>query len=212
MKVTSPLFSLDASGSIGGAIVASKWKGRNYMRRLVTPANPRSNPQVANRAMMRFLSQVWGAHVSTLESYWEELAAQGNFSPFNAFVKHNAKRWTQWQYPVALPDTETEPIPATIDTLTAIGGVGQISGTVDQNAADAESFGVAYYLNGTNNTAIAKSDLKVANAGFWGDGDPINVPYAITGLEPGTYYVKAVVLSTGGVASAVKLSAAAVVT
>ncbi|MDZ7721677.1 MAG: hypothetical protein U5R06_02325 [candidate division KSB1 bacterium] len=35
-KVTAPLFSLDASGTIGKAFTFSKWKGRKQLR-----ANPR---------------------------------------------------------------------------------------------------------------------------------------------------------------------------
>lgn len=51
-KVTSPLMSLDASGSVAGAITFSKWKGRNYVRQLVIPANPRTSGQQATRAAL----------------------------------------------------------------------------------------------------------------------------------------------------------------
>lgn len=51
-KVTSPLMSLDASGSIAGALTFSKWKGRNYVRQLVIPANPRTSGQQENRAAL----------------------------------------------------------------------------------------------------------------------------------------------------------------
>jgi len=49
-KVTSPLMSIDASGSIASTIVFSKWKGRNYVRQLVVPANPRSAGQQLARS------------------------------------------------------------------------------------------------------------------------------------------------------------------
>ncbi len=48
-KVTGPLASLDASGQFGKTIVYSKWKGRNYGRLKVTPANPQSNDQAEAR-------------------------------------------------------------------------------------------------------------------------------------------------------------------
>lgn len=51
-KVTSPLMSLDASGSIAGALTFSKWKGRNYVRQLVTPANPQTSGQQEVRAAL----------------------------------------------------------------------------------------------------------------------------------------------------------------
>ena len=31
-KTTGPLFSMDASGKFGGALVFGKWKGRNVVR------------------------------------------------------------------------------------------------------------------------------------------------------------------------------------
>lgn len=55
--VSAPLFSLDASGSVGKTIVYSRWHGRAYVRRLVTPLNPQTADQVAVRNAMRVLSQ-----------------------------------------------------------------------------------------------------------------------------------------------------------
>lgn len=48
-KVTSPLMSLDASGTVADALVFSKWKGRNYVRQHVIPSNPQSTAQQAVR-------------------------------------------------------------------------------------------------------------------------------------------------------------------
>jgi len=45
--------SMDASGAFGGAIVFSKWKGRNTVRQLVTPSNPMSTDQVTARNRIR---------------------------------------------------------------------------------------------------------------------------------------------------------------
>lgn len=51
-KVTAPLLSLDASGSVGNAMVFSKWKGRNYVRVLVTPKNLQSEGQAEVRTIL----------------------------------------------------------------------------------------------------------------------------------------------------------------
>ena len=48
-KVSGPLMSMDASGKFGGALVFSKWKGRNVVRQLVIPGNPNSAGQEAAR-------------------------------------------------------------------------------------------------------------------------------------------------------------------
>lgn len=49
MKSPAPLMSLNPSGSIFGLLTASRWKGRPYLRGLVTPSNPSSAGQIAVR-------------------------------------------------------------------------------------------------------------------------------------------------------------------
>lgn len=44
--------SLDASGSVAGALTFAKWKGRNYVRQLVIPANPRTSGQQTTRSAL----------------------------------------------------------------------------------------------------------------------------------------------------------------
>ena len=48
-KTNGPLFSMDASGKFGGALVYSKWKGRPTVRQLVKPSNPRTAGQETAR-------------------------------------------------------------------------------------------------------------------------------------------------------------------
>jgi hypothetical protein len=56
-KLTGPLFSLEASGTVGRTITYSRWKGRAYSRRRVIPLNPMSANQVASRNLVRAASQ-----------------------------------------------------------------------------------------------------------------------------------------------------------
>lgn len=58
-KTTAPLLSLDASGQIAKTLVASKWKGRQYMRRYVIPANPQTTAQTAQRGRMTAAAARW---------------------------------------------------------------------------------------------------------------------------------------------------------
>ena len=51
-KVTGPLMSLSASGSVGKTLVFSKWGGRPYVRQLVTPMNPKSTDQNSVRSVL----------------------------------------------------------------------------------------------------------------------------------------------------------------
>lgn len=48
-KVTGPLMSMDASGSVGGTLTFSKWVGRSYVRHLVIPSNPQTADQMTVR-------------------------------------------------------------------------------------------------------------------------------------------------------------------
>lgn len=105
-----PLFSLDASGTVGGAIVFSHWKGRNVVRRHAVPANPKSGGQVGVRSMMKFLAQQWSGLTSAEQTTWDTPADGPNISPFNAYVSSGMARFGVYdtpsqEYPVALGDT-----------------------------------------------------------------------------------------------------------
>lgn len=120
--VKGPLFSLDASGSVGNAIVFAKWKGRNYVRRHAIPANPKSVGQVSMRAMLKFLTQSWANLTAGEQADWDTRAAATDISPFNAFVGFNAQRWGRFAFPSQLdPATETG-TPGTILAPTATAG------------------------------------------------------------------------------------------
>lgn len=109
VKVLGPAMSLDASGSLASTIVFSKWKGRNYIRQLVTPANPRSGGQVGMRAMFKFLTQHWKTGLDSAEkATWENRADQLVASPFNAYLSYNQARWRDFNGPSQEdPATET---------------------------------------------------------------------------------------------------------
>lgn len=48
-KVTGPLMSLEASGTIGNALTFSRWVGRPYVRRYTVPGNPQTLIQEVHR-------------------------------------------------------------------------------------------------------------------------------------------------------------------
>lgn len=58
-KITAPFLSFGASGSIAKTIVASKWKGRPYMRQHVIPANPQSVAQTLTRDTFASANDIW---------------------------------------------------------------------------------------------------------------------------------------------------------
>jgi len=84
--------SLDASGTIAGAITFSKWKGRNYVRQTVVPANPRSGLQTGMRSSMKFLTQVYAAIGAGPQGHWKDVADPLAITALNAMVRLNQAR------------------------------------------------------------------------------------------------------------------------
>lgn len=75
-KPVAPLLSFDAAGQLGKTMVYSKWKGRSYVRRYVTPANPNSADQQSTRNVFRASSDIWRDAPALLRAPWN-LFAQG---------------------------------------------------------------------------------------------------------------------------------------
>ena len=144
--VKGPLFSLDASGSIGDAIVFAKWKGRNYVRRHAIPANPKSVGQVSVRVMMKFLTQYWQSLSDAEQADWETRAAATDISPFNAFVGYNAERWGRYAFPSKEDPAGEANTAGTILAPTATAGSRSILLAVPISALD-ENWGVVIHAD-----------------------------------------------------------------
>ena len=92
-----PFHSDDASGKFANCMVASKWKGRSYMRALVTPKNPKTFKQLAIRDVITQASQAWstGATVGavTIDASYKaafDLAALPmQISGFDLYMKNS---------------------------------------------------------------------------------------------------------------------------
>jgi len=91
-KWTSPLFS-DIRNAIGKTAVFSSWKGRGYFREYVIPANPKTNPQKANRAVMTNLVKRFQSLAATPANkvLWNAIAGPWMISGYNIFVKYGRK-------------------------------------------------------------------------------------------------------------------------
>ena len=68
-KVDGPLFSLEARGKIGDAIVFFPWKGRHAVRRWLKPTNPRDIDQKLIRQKMASVGQVIGKILGVSTAY-----------------------------------------------------------------------------------------------------------------------------------------------
>lgn len=88
-KTTAPLLSFGASGQIGQTLVASKWKGRQYMRRYATPTNPNTSSQQEVRGAFQFLNSVYKVAPTDVVDAWAAYAQGQVMTDRNAFIKKN---------------------------------------------------------------------------------------------------------------------------
>lgn len=92
-RTTSPLLSMDASGSVGNSLTFAKWKGRNYVRRWAIPANPRSAAQLSTRAALQYYTALYKANTADVLANFLTEAESMKISPFNAFTKKGILNW-----------------------------------------------------------------------------------------------------------------------
>lgn len=183
VRVQAPALSLEASGSIAGALVFSKWKGRAYVRSLVTPANPKSGGQVGMRSMLKFLSQDWANVSAGNQATWETRADQAVVSPFNSFIGFNQFRWRDFLAPCQHDPPATSDTPATLGALTAVAGVRSITVTQAVTTA-ADGWGILFFRSPTGTFSTAFDNLKAAKK-ISGTDDVIFVD---SPLAAGAYY------------------------
>lgn len=131
--VNGPLFSLEARGAVGRAIVYAKWKGRDYVRKYVVPANPRTLAQQFQRGILEAITQRWAFIEPAHKATWQTLANAHNYSTFNAYCKFNLDAETDGDFPVTTPNGTGTAISASIGGLVATPGVNKIDVTVDIN-------------------------------------------------------------------------------
>jgi len=190
-RVTSPLFSLDASGSVAKSIVYSKWKGRNYVRQHSIPANPKSAAQVAIRAAFAWLGAIWAGIEASVSSSWETLADQSLVSEFNVFCQKNIDRIRQSKGPTQSWPAAEE---ATDYALNAFSG--EVDGsyavlTLGAAADQADIWGAMIYQSTSTGFTPAPTNLaKMVEVDNSGSGDA-SAQATIGPLDAGTYYFRA---------------------
>ena len=121
VRVKGPLFSLEASGTIGGTIVFSRWKGRDYVRRHAIPSNPRSGLQVGVRSVFGFIARDWCNLSDESIADWTAAAAADNITPLNAHIRDavdRARRNLGWRMNTTDPDSTNNGPPENL-TVTA---------------------------------------------------------------------------------------------
>jgi len=126
-KPTGGLLAFDARGSIGKTIVYSTWRGRNYVRRHVFPANPQSPGQDLTRNTFSWLQQVWKEGPTLFQAPWALYAKGQVMTDRNAFGKFNIaalRSETDLANFVFSPGAKGGPA---CSSITVVGAAGQIT-------------------------------------------------------------------------------------
>lgn len=189
MKLTGPMMSMSASGSIGGVLTFATNKGRAYARTLVKPSNPKSNLQNAVRAMFTFLSQIWKTIDPGDQASWQALADQTKISPFNAFVKSNQNSVKTGHYPQANAVASGSAVSGTIDSLGTVGTQRQVALQTNVTGGT-NGWGVIVYRTGPHDASggTAPAGINSEIAVVMPSEDGLVFPID-TKVVPGKWYV-----------------------
>lgn len=85
-RVTGPLFSMSASGTIGKAVTYGTWKGKPWARVWFTPENPQTAGQVNVRTALSIVVAYWQGLPAPDKATWEAAAPQG-MSGYNYMMR-----------------------------------------------------------------------------------------------------------------------------
>ena len=87
-KVSGPLFSMSASGTIGEAVTYGTWKGQPWARVWFKPQNPQTAKQVNVRTALALTVAYWQATLTQAQKDAYEVGAEGQRkSGFNLYVQ-----------------------------------------------------------------------------------------------------------------------------
>lgn len=85
-KVTAPLLSIGARGTVGKTITFASWKGVGYARQRVIPANPNTTGQQATRSVFKVGSDSWKTAPVALTGPWDAFASGRPLTGRNAYL------------------------------------------------------------------------------------------------------------------------------
>lgn len=196
MKLTGPLLSLGASGSIAKTIVMGTYRGIPYARQHVIPANPRTTAQQLTRDVFAALDLQYKYSLALAQAPWKLYSKGKGFYDRNAFIGQNLRvirEEADMALFVASPGANGG---LAGETPTAVGGgaSGEIDATLDfgQAPADWSADSVTFMAFPDRDPSVLPTVFTV-EASEAGPGDvyvpPQTVSHTFTGLTAGGDYI-----------------------
>lgn len=177
-KLNGPLLSFGATGQIGKAMVTGKWRGIDYARQYVVPANPRTTAQQANRTRFALFREMWKLAPSQVRDAFDAFATGRPFLGFNAFVGENNR----------LTNGETDLL-AMLMSPGARGGLppqgvvaaqGSSTGEIDVTVTAPQQLPDGWTIVSANAAAVLQQDPVGIFSGPFVAGEDTSAPYEIT--------------------------------
>lgn len=180
--LTGPLFSLSARGTIGQTLTYATWRGIDYVRQRVVPANPNTTGQQDVRNTFSMLMETWKRAPTLFQAPWTANATGQPFTNRNALVRENVPALqgdADMSDFVWSPGALGGPAPASI---TVTPGVGQL--TVDITAP---ALPTGWTIQAGVAAALDDDDPQTTSFFTITAGEDTTSPYSVvlTGLTAG---------------------------
>lgn len=185
-KPTGGLLAFSARGTVAKTITFASWRGRQYVRQHVIPANPRSLAQTETRDAFSYLSASWKLLPGPFQASWT-LAAKGNpITDRNLWVKANLAllRGAVDNNAMTFGAGAKGGLPVGSHTVTP--GVAQVT-----YAAVPPTLPTGWTVTALHVAVTLREVASATQAIVWFYGTDPTSPYSvnITGLTSGTAYV-----------------------
>ena len=186
-RITGPLLSLSARGTIAKTITYSSWRGLPYVRQRVTPENPNTTEQAKTRNVFSWLVEAWKLAPTLAVTPWDTHALGRPYTGRNKFIGNNV---AVMRGDVNLNDIIGSPgarggLPP--DTMVAATGVGLITVTFGLPAVP-----TGWTLDAAQAACLKDQDPAGAFTGVWVAAEDVAAPVdtvILNGLDTVLYAV-----------------------
>jgi hypothetical protein len=129
-KCKTPLFSPDATASLGGILTWSKTRGGAYVKILRPATTTHSQAQKSVRATTGFCASFFRLLDEPFKEDWSTLARTENITPANSWVRNSQQQRALNKSPRISPLQPTDPAPAAMSNVSAAVGTNLYTATI----------------------------------------------------------------------------------
>jgi len=127
VKLTGPLQSLAATGSIANLLTFQKTRQGTMVKMKTTPHDAKSDLQIGIRAMVAALISDWHLITTARQATWQTLADENHLTLYQAFLSYNMSRWRQFKSPSQTYPATTAGTLSNYTITAPVGGQGTIT-------------------------------------------------------------------------------------